>query len=169
MKKHIQIFSLIIILILADQLTKLWALAELRGSEGISVITGVFELQYLENRGAAFGILQNHQVLFLLITVLAAVLLTYIYARIPDDKKYIPLRICYVLLMAGAFGNMIDRAFRGYVVDFFYFKLIDFPIFNVADIYVTVTMVLLMGLILFYYKEEDLEFLSRKGKHGRND
>ena len=53
--------------------------------------------------------------------------------------------------------------------DFFYFKLIDFPIFNVADIYVTVTMVLLMGLILFYYKEEDLEFLSRKGKHGRND
>ena len=168
MKKHIQIFSLIIILILADQLTKLWALAELRGSEGISVITGIFELQYLENRGAAFGILQNHQVLFLLITVLAAVLLTYIYARIPDDKKYIPLRICYVLLMAGAFGNMIDRAFRGYVVDFFYFKLIDFPIFNVADIYVTVTMVLLMGLILFYYKEEDLEFLSRKGKHGRN-
>ena len=169
MKKHIQIFSLIIILILADQLTKLWALAELRGSEGISVITGIFELQYLENRGAAFGILQNHQVLFLLITVLAAVLLTYIYARIPDDKKYIPLRICYVLLMAGAFGNMIDRAFRSYVVDFFYFKLIDFPIFNVADIYVTVTMVLLMGLILFYYKEEDLEFLSRKGKHGRND
>lgn len=169
MKKHIQIFSLIIILILADQLTKLWALAELRGSEGISVITGIFELQYLENRGAAFGILQNHQVLFLLITVLAAVLLTYIYARIPDDKKYIPLRICYVLLLAGAFGNMIDRAFRGYVVDFFYFKLIDFPIFNVADIYVTVTMVLLMGLILFYYKEEDLEFLSRKGKHGRND
>ena len=169
MKKHIQIFSLIIILILADQLTKLWALAELRGSEGISVITGIFELQYLENRGAAFGILQNHQVLFLLITVLAAVLLTYIYARIPDDKKYIPLRICYVLLMAGAFGNMIDRAFRGYVVDFFYVKLIDFPIFNVADIYVTVTMVLLMGLILFYYKEEDLEFLSRKGKHGRND
>lgn len=169
MKKHIQIFSLIIILILADQLTKLWALAELRGSEGISVITGIFELQYLENRGAAFGILQNHKVLFLLITVLAAVLLTYIYARIPDDKKYIPLRICYVLLMAGAFGNMIDRAFRGYVVDFFYFKLIDFPIFNVADIYVTVTMVLLMGLILFYYKEEDLEFLSRKGKHGRND
>ena len=169
MKKHIQIFSLIIILILADQLTKLWALAELRGSEGISVITGIFELQYLENCGAAFGILLNHHVLVFLITLLAAVLLRYIYARIPDDKKYIPLRICYVLLMAGAFGNMIDRAFRGYVVDFFYFKLIDFPIFNVADIYVTVTMVLLMGLILFYYKEEDLEFLSRKGKHGRND
>ena len=71
--------------------------------------------------------------------------------------------------MAGAFGSLIDRVARGYVVDFFYFKLIDFPIFNVADIYVTVTMVLLIGLILFYYKEEDFEFLRRKGKHGRND
>ena len=157
------------LLVLIDQVTKFAAVICLKGKEAFSLIPDVFELQYLENRGAAFGILQNHQVLFLLITVLAAVLLTYIYARIPDDKKYIPLRICYVLLMAGAFGNMIDRAFRGYVVDFFYFKLIDFPIFNVADIYVTVTMVLLMGLILFYYKEEDLEFLSRKGKHGRND
>ncbi len=169
MKKHIRIFSLIIILIIVDQLTKLWALADLRGSVGISVIPDVFELQYLENRGAAFGILQDHQILFLLITVVAAAVLTYIYVRIPDGKKYMPLRTCYVLLMAGAFGNMIDRAVRGYVVDFFYFKLIDFPIFNVADIYVTVTMVLLMWLILFYYKEEDLGFLSKKGKHGRND
>lgn len=64
MKKHIKIFSLIIILIIADQLTKLWALADLRGSEGIPVISGVFELQYLENRGAAFGILQDKQILF---------------------------------------------------------------------------------------------------------
>ena len=169
MKKHIKIFSLIIILIIADQLTKLWALADLRGSEGIPVISGVFELQYLENRGAAFGILQDKQILFLLITVAVAVLLTYISIRIPEERKYTPLRICYVLLIAGAFGNLSDRVERGYVVDFFYFKLIDFPIFNVADIYVTVTMVLLIGLILFYYKEEDFEFLSRKGKHGRND
>ena len=57
--------------------------------------------------------------------------------------------------MAGAFGNMIDRAFRGYVVDFFYFKLIDFPVFNVADIYVTVAAFAMIILGLFYYKEED--------------
>ena len=100
MKKHIKIFSLIIILIIADQLTKLWALADLRGSEGIPVISGVFELQYLENRGAAFGILQDKQILFLLITVAVAVLLTYIYIRIPKEIKYTTLRICYVLLMA---------------------------------------------------------------------
>ena len=152
MKKHIRIFSFIIILIMIDQISKIWALADLRKSQGISLIPDVFELQYLENRGAAFGILQDRQILFLLITVVAAVILTYIYLKIPEHKKYIPLKICYVLLMAGAVGNMIDRAVRGYVVDFFYFKLIDFPIFNVADIYVTVTMILLLVLILFYYK-----------------
>lgn len=169
MKKHIRIISFIIGLIAIDQLTKYFAWTNLRGSLGIPIIKGVFELQYLENRGAAFGILQNRQIIFLLITVIAAVILSYIYIRIPEEKKYTPLRICYVLLMAGAIGNMIDRAIRGYVVDFFYFKLIDFPIFNMADIYVTVTMILLLILILFYYKEEDLEFLSRKGKHGRNN
>ena len=159
MKKHIKIFSLIIILIIADQLTKLWALADLRGSEGIPVISGVFELQYLENRGAAFGILQDKQILFLLITVAVAVLLTYIYIRIPEERKYTPLRICYVLLMAGAFGNLIDRVARGYVVDFFYFKVINFPIFNVADIYVTCSAIFLAVLLIFFYNEEDLNQL----------
>jgi len=164
MKKQIRIYIYIIGLILIDQLSKVWALSALRGTEGIVVIPNVFELSYLENRGAAFGILQDHQIFFVLITVAAAVILTWIYRRIPQTKKYIPLRISYALIMAGAFGNLIDRVFRGYVVDFFYFKWIDFPVFNVADIYVTVTMILLLILILFFYKEEDLDFLNRKGK-----
>lgn len=163
MKKQIRIYIYIIGLILIDQLSKVWALSALRGTEGIAVIPNVFELSYLENRGAAFGILQDHQIFFVLITVAAAVILTWIYRRIPQTKKYIPLRISYALIMAGAFGNLIDRVFRGYVVDFFYFKWIDFPVFNVADIYVTVTMILLLILILFFYKEEDLDFLNRKG------
>ena len=166
MKKQIRIYIYIIGLILIDQLSKVWALSALRGTEGIAVIPNVFELSY---RGAAFGILQDHQIFFVLITVAAAVILTWIYRRIPQTKKYIPLRISYALIMAGAFGNLIDRVFRGYVVDFFYFKWIDFPVFNVADIYVTVTMILLLILILFFYKEEDLDFLNRKGKHGRDN
>ena len=76
------------------------------------MIPNVFELSYLENRGAAFGILQDHQIFFVLITVAAAVILTWIYRRIPQTKKYIPLRISYALIMAGAFGNLIDRVFR---------------------------------------------------------
>ena len=67
-----------------------------------------------------------------------------------------------IILTAGAIGNFIDRLTRGYVVDFFYFSLIDFPIFNVADIYVVVATIGLFILFLFVYKEKDLEFLNFK-------
>ena len=73
-----------------------------------------------------------------------------------------------ILLTAGAFGNLFDRIKQDYVVDFFYFELIDFPIFNMADIYVTCGMALLIVLGFFYYKEEDFEVLlsfAQKKKH----
>lgn len=85
-------------------------------------------------------------------------------------KKYFFLRACAVLIMAGAYGNCIDRISHKYVIDFFYFKLINFPIFNVADIYVTAATFLLFFLILFYYKEEELERIFHSGKRcGRAD
>ena len=68
------------------------------------------------------------------------------------------------MIASGAVGNMIDRVSLGYVVDFFYFKLIDFPIFNVADIYVSVSCVLLAVLLVFFYKDQDFAFLSRSKK-----
>ena len=74
-----------------------------------------------------------------------------------------------VLIASGAVGNMIDRVRLEYVVDFLYFVLINFPIFNVADIYVSVACVLLAVVILFYYKEQDLEFLSIRQKKGREN
>ena len=67
-----------------------------------------------------------------------------------------------ILLLSGAVGNLIDRAVRGFVVDFFYFSLIDFPIFNVADCYVVCSAGLLILLIGFFYKEDELSFLSSK-------
>ena len=73
------------------------------------------------------------------------------------------MRILIVLIGAGAVGNFIDRIRQGYVVDFFYFSLINFPIFNVADIYVTAAAFLLIFLCLFYYKEEDFEQIFPSG------
>lgn len=67
-----------------------------------------------------------------------------------------------VLLVAGALGNMIDRIRQQFVVDFLYFCLIDFPIFNVADCYVTIAACFLIILVMWYYKDEDLEFFSGK-------
>ena len=80
------------------------------------------------------------------------------------ERKYLPLRACAVLIAAGAVGNFIDRIRLGYVVDFLYFKLIDFPIFNVADIYVTVSTALFIVLLCFYYKEEDIDRILHGGK-----
>lgn len=158
-------FVIAAVLILLDQITKLWAVNCLKGQKPIVVWEGVFELRYLENRGAAFGILQNRRMLFLVLTIVVLLGIGYIYLKkIPNERRFFWMNLISVLFFAGAIGNFIDRLLQNYVVDFFYFCLIDFPIFNVADIYVTVAAFLLIFLGIFYYKEEDFErlFPSRK-------
>lgn len=152
-----------------DQFTKYLAVCHLK-DEPIVLIKDVLELHYLENRGAAFGMLQNQQWFFLIITVLTVAVMIYIYTKLPVTKHAVPLRICLICLTAGAIGNMIDRIRLQYVVDFIYFKLIDFPIFNVADIFATVSTIGLIILFLFFYSEDDFEqiyaliFPNRKKK-----
>mgnify|MGYP001052551373 FL=1 len=155
----------VVILVLLDQYTKLLAIAHLKDQSAFVLWNNVFELHYLENRGAAFGIFQNQRWFFVIMTVVILVIVSWFYGRTPVEKRYLPLRICMVVLTAGAIGNFIDRLTRGYVVDFFYFSLIDFPIFNVADCYVTAGAILLAVLILFVFKDEELGFLSLKKKH----
>ena len=182
-----------LILVAIDQLTKYLAVINLKqSSTGVFVlIPGVFEFRYLENQSAAFGvdllsIIQNifhftywsenplaflraKMIFFSVITIAVVILLCVWYRKVPVSKRFRLLNVVVILFVAGALGNLIDRIVNNYVVDFFYFKWIDFPVFNVADIYVTVTMILLLILILFFYKEEDLDFLNRKGKHGRDN
>ena len=140
-----------------DQVTKYLAVMDLRENGPVILIKNVFQLQYLENRGAAFGIMQNRQFFFVVIAAVILGIIGYLYSRMPYTSHYRMLRICAVLIASGAVGNMIDRIRLNYVVEFLYFKLINFPIFNVADIYVTVAAFLLVILILIYYKEDDLE------------
>ena len=87
-----------------------------------------------------------------------------------EEPKFWPIRLIAIAILAGAWGNMLDRIRLAYVVDFFYFKLIDFPIFNVADIYVSVATVVLILLVLFYYKDEDLNHIlkNRKEKESKS-
>ena len=153
------------LLLLIDQLTKLWAVKILKPIGSIPIIRNVLEIYYVENRGAAFGIMQNKQWFFLLITVAVLVGLVWIFGKIPEEKHFMPLKVCLYFVGAGAIGNMIDRIFRKYVVDFIYFSLINFPVFNVADIYVTVAAFMLVVLMLFFYQEEDLDrVFSKKSK-----
>lgn len=144
-------------LVFIDRYTKGLAVRYLKDKDPMKLIPGVFELRYLENKGAAFGMLQDMRTLFIVVGALFAVVILYLLIRIPATAKYRPLRICLVLLGAGAVGNLIDRFSTVYVIDFLYVVYIDFPIFNVADMYVTVSAAALVIMLLFIYKDDDLD------------
>lgn len=154
----IGVISVIILLIL-DQFTKYLASTYLKGGNSIILIKGVFQLHYLENRGAAFGMMQGMKIWFVFGALVMLALMTLIFLKSPMEKRYRWARLIIIILSAGAVGNLIDRLWHNYVVDFFYFELIDFPVFNMADIYVSCGMVLMIWFCLFYYKEEELSRL----------
>ncbi|WP_155839448.1 signal peptidase II [Butyrivibrio proteoclasticus] len=153
---------MIIAFVFIDQLTKFLAVKYLENKPEFNIIKGVLEFKYLENSGAAFGMLQNQKTFFVLVAVLILFIIGYVLYRVPDDKKYNVMHVLLVLIASGAFGNMIDRIRYDYVVDFIYFSIINFPVFNVADIYVTVSTFLFVFLFIFYYKENDFNFLTFK-------
>lgn len=172
--KKIFLVELIFILILVsiDQITKKLAVTHL--SEGnFKIIDKVLSLTLLEggNSGAAFGLLKGGFWFFLIVTVVVIILATYNLYRLPQKNKYTPLRLAIVLLLSGAIGNLIDRVCtmltegHSYVVDFIYFELINFPIFNVADMYVTISATVIFTLIIFFYKDEDFELIFKNLKN----
>ena len=151
-----------LILIALDQLTKHLAVIHLKGSPAVSLIDGVLALKYLENRGSAFGILQDRKIFILFVGVIFMAVIFFFLFKLPSDKKFYIVHILLSAIIAGGLGNMIDRFRIGYVVDFIYFMLIDFPVFNVADCYIVISTIGLFILFMFVSKEKDLEFLSFK-------
>lgn len=149
-----------ILLLAFDQFTKYLASTYLKGGHSIILIKGVFQLHYLENRGAAFGMMQGMKPWFVIGTLVMLVLMILVYWKSPMEKRYGWARFILILLTAGALGNLTDRLVLDYVVDFFYFELIDFPIFNMADIYVSCGMAFLILVCFFYYKEDELDRLN---------
>ena len=131
---------LMILLVAADQVAKWLSYLYLKGQLSISLIPGVLELHYLypENRGIAFGMFLG--------------VILYAWIRIPKERFYLPLLTIATVLAAGALGNFIDRFFRGYVIDFIYFSLIDFPVFNLADIYVVASGIFLIQFVCTKYR-----------------
>lgn len=167
-RKAFMILTLIIIALLvgADQITKLLALTCLTESDA-AVWDGVFRLTYVENRGAAFGMLSDHRWVFMIVsTVAVAALVIYIWRANPRE---ISLRYGLALMAAGGAGNMIDRVARGFVVDFLEmsfvkypahfstgWRWVTFPVFNVADMCIT------FGCAMVIYHLVVNELLSKK-------
>lgn len=162
-KKYMKCYITSILAVLAgiflDQYTKFLAVEHLKDREPFVIIKDVFQLYYLENRGAAFGVLQNQKIFFIFSFIIIICAMAYLYTKLPITRRFLPLHICSVLIVAGAFGNVIDRFKLGYVIDFFYFELINFPVFNVADIFVVVGVGILAIFILFFYNEKELDFI----------
>lgn len=143
--------------VLVDQGTKKLVTATMALYEIIPVIPGLFSFCYIENSGAAWGIFSNHRWIFLAVTALAIIglpTLLYRYRNLPFLFGF-----SLSLVLGGAIGNMIDRIFHGNVlfdgavVDFISADFIDFPIFNVADCFVTVGAVLMFIYLIFIDKE----------------
>ena len=156
---------LIAALLLAfDQFTKHLAVVYLKGKDAYVLIDGVLELDYLENRGAAFGMLQNQKFFLVAVGIVFMAVICYFLIRLPDQKKYFIIHILASAIIAGGLGNMIDRIRLDFVVDFISFVLINYPIFNVADIYVVVATIAVFVILLFVYKEEELDFLNKREK-----
>lgn len=153
-------FLLLILLVFVDQFTKYTAVIKLKDRPAFNIIDGILEFNYLENRGAAFGMLQDQKIFFVFVAAIFLCVIIYVLIKAPNDKKYTRLHILLVMIAGGAIGNMIDRLRLEYVVDFIYIVLINFPIFNVADMYVTFSTVILIFQVLFIYTENDFNFLS---------
>lgn len=149
-------FLLMLLLLVIDQFTKYLAVERLQGKPAFVLIDEVLELDYLENRGAAFGMLQNQKFFLVAVGVVFLLVISWLLWKLPDHKKYLPLHFLAVMIMAGGLGNMIDRIRLDYVVDFISFVLINYPIFNVADIFVVVATIGVVILLLFVYRDEDL-------------
>lgn len=162
-------FILVPVLVAIDQITKQLALKNLAGKAPVDIIKNVLQLTYLRNDGAAWGIFSGKQWFFIILTVALMILIMYILIRMPFTRKYLPLRIIVETLMAGALGNFIDRVANGYVHDFIYFKIIDFPVFNFADICVSLSMIALVIMILFKFKNNDFDFLKIRKKSSKED
>jgi signal peptidase II len=165
--KRLKYLLLFLFLIGLDQGTKYLARAQFMDGDSLPIIPKVLRLIYHENDGAAWGMFSGRASLLSFITLVAAIALIYCFFKIPAESKYIPLRVIVVSIAAGAIGNnLLDRIIHGYVIDFIYFELIDFPVFNVADMYIVVGTAIFALLILFKYKEEDFDFMKKKKSAG---
>lgn len=160
------VYGIVCILLVAiDRISKVLVVQYLQGKENLVIIKNIFELEFLANSGAAFSSFLGKRGFLITISTVIMLFCIFEFLRIPATKRYAGLRITFLLLVSGAIGNLIDRALTGFVVDFFYFVPINFPRFNVADVYITVAMVMLIVQFIFIYKDEETDFLFKFKKN----
>ncbi|NLT95203.1 MAG: signal peptidase II [Clostridia bacterium] len=137
------------LVLLIDQGTKYIVKTTMTLYESIPVIPNIFHLTYIENPGAAFGLLANQRLFFIFITMIILTTIIYFYYKLTGEKLL--LRIALGMVVGGAVGNLIDRLRMGVVTDFFDFRI--WPVFNIADSAIVIGMIYIAYQLLFHGEE----------------
>lgn len=145
-------FWVAVIVFAADVITKLIAENNLFKIGTVPVIEDIFHLTYVQNRGMAFGLLGGGRIFFIISTIVIIAVLALLYSKTEKECRSIWLKAGMSLVLSGAIGNLVERIFKGYVVDFLDFRIINFPVFNIADIAVCVGAAM---LVIHFLKSED--------------
>lgn len=153
-----------LVLVGLDQLFKVLAVNSLKGEPSYVLWDGVFELLYVENRGAAFSMLQNARWFFVVLTTIVMLFLLMVVLS-GRYRRFPLLNVSFVLVIGGGIGNLIDRIVNGYVIDYLYFKLINFPVFNFADCCLVVGAILMLAFFFFVYEDTSKLKPQEEKKH----
>ena len=159
--------AVIMIGIFLDQLTKYLSVAYLKAVDTVPLIRDVLHLTYVENRGAAFGMLKDHRWVFIVVSTVAIIAMAlYLYLGHASTTLY---GVSIAMVVSGGIGNMIDRIALGYVIDFIDFRLINFAVFNGADSFVCVGAGLLILALVIEIVREMKEERARQESQGNGD
>ena len=163
MRKKYKLYAglLVVLLLIADQTTKFFAMHFFGTEKKIVLLESILELNYTENTGAAFGVFEGYNMLITLIVIALVIFLLIKYYKLSQTGKYYGIRLSMLVLISGAIGNLIDRLRYGFVIDFIYFIPIDFPKFNCADMCIVLSVIVIGYLFLFVYSEEDISYIFK--------
>lgn len=166
-KVFMWVYILIGLIVVLDQISKILVKLYLPSSAGVSVIPRLLSLRYHENSGAAWGMLADHRWVFMLISTIAilAILAYLVFVHVRKIKTDALFCVALAFFCGGGIGNMIDRIYLGYVIDFLRFDFIDFPIFNVADSFISIGAC----LMVLYLIIETVKDLKNKKKSNIGD
>lgn len=145
-------YFLIIILVIIDQASKWWTVQNIDLHQVIEVIPNILSLTYIQNTGAAWSILEGKMMFFYIVTIIVVAVLLYELHKHWQDSRLFAVGISFII--GGALGNFIDRLLLKYVIDMIKLEFIDFPIFNLADTWLTVGVIIVLFYILFDKDEE---------------
>jgi len=142
-KKNIAIFSTALLVVLLDQLTKFLIKQNFQLSQSIPLIKNILHFTYITNTGSAFGLFKGFNLIFILFSIIVIAVIFYYLKKIKENEKL--LQFAVGLILGGTIGNLIDRIFYGFVIDFIDFRI--WPVFNIADSAVTISVVFLIILL----------------------